>query len=520
MKAKNYITVMFLFLLIATPASFTQELTSIGLSPPPEGVTGEKEQETKVSMDFENAALKDILKAFSKQTGANFIASEDIEGKVVTVYLNNISIDAALSAILEANGLSYEEQKDNVFLIRKSGIEAISTITKVYKLNYMQVYDMDMKPEEEGFLETSPFRLPVETGGEEGGGGAATSAGGAGTGETHTNIIGIVKELLSPHGKVVANRRTNSLIVKDIPEVFLAIEDTIKALDVEPVQIMIQAEILETTLEGIKRVGIEYGTATQTAAVTYGDIVAGTTWPFTANIVKDLFRGALGDQDAAVTTAPANFTFGTLTAADTQIVLKLFANDDDTRLLSRPRVLTINNEPAVVKVSANTSIGQITTSVAETSQTIAAAERAETGVVLRVVPSVNEKGDIFMYLEPSIAKTQTSSFFSASYLDPQMRSAHSTVMVKDGETVVIAGLIETNNYKTTRKVPILGDIPIIGEIFKSRYKRDTDTEILIFVTPHIVKKRGDEFIVPDHILEREQIMQEALEKHSKKGEER
>jgi len=511
MKIKNFVTLILVFLLIVTPASFTQDLTGIGLGPPVKDVPGEKEDVIKVTMDFENAELKDILKAFSRQTGANFIASEDIEGKVITVYLNNVSIDAALSAILESNGLSYDRKKDNVFLITKSGLEPVKTITRVYKLNYIQVYDMDMKPENEGFLETTPFRLPV--GGEEETGGGGAPGAGAG-GETHKNIIEVMKTLMSSHGKIVANRRTNSLVIKDIPEVFDAIEKTIEALDVEPIQVMIQAEILETTLEGVKRIGVEYGTESQTASATYGDLVAGTTWPFTANFVKDLFRGALGDQDAAVTTSPTNFTFGTLTAADTQIILKLFANDEDTKLLSRPRILTINNEPAVVKISANTSIGQITTNVAETSATIEEAERVETGVVLKVVPSVNAKGDIFLYLEPSIARTQTSTFFTTSYLDPQIRSAHSTVMIRDGETVVIAGLIETNNWKTTRKVPILGDIPIIGELFKSRYKKDEDTEILIFVTPHIVKKRGDQYIIPDVILEREGMMQKALDKYS------
>lgn len=510
-KLKGWIIATSIVLLLGAPASFSGELSAMGENLASDGFLREKEK--RISMDFENAALKDMLKAFSRQAEVNFIASDIIEGKVITVYLNNVSIEEALSSILEANGLGYEKQEGNVYLIKPAGTAAIRTITRVYRLDYIQVYDMTLQTEGEGFISTAELTGEASAASNS----ATTSMIRPAGNEEAKNIITVIKSLLSTHGKVVANKRTNSLVITDIPGSFQAIEKTIKELDVEPIQIMIQAEIIETTTTALKRIGVEYGSLTQTAGFTYGDLVANTTFPLTANFVQDLFRGVLGGTGDA-TTSPDNFTWGTLTAADTAIVLKLISTDDDTKYLSRPRILTINNEPAIIKVSANTSIGVNTVNLSETQQTIETAERVETGVVLKAIPQVNDKGDIFMYLEPSIARAAISTFFSSQFMDPQVRSASSTVMVRDGETIVIAGLIKTDNFKTIRKIPFLGDIPVLGEIFKSGYKQTEDTEILIFVTPHIVKKRGDEYVIPEHVLERERIIRDTLERYGKKKE--
>jgi type II secretory pathway component GspD/PulD (secretin) len=172
-----------------------------------------------------------------------------------------------------------------------------------------------------------------------------------------------------------------------------------------------------------------------------------------------------------------------------EILMQLFQSNQDTKILSRPRVMTINNEPAIFKVASDTAIGTESVNVTQTQQTISQAERVETGVILKVIPQVNKNGDIFMYLEPSIATTQASTAFPTEFQDPQIRSSSSTVLVKNSDTIVVAGLIKTNNVETTQKVPFLGDIPLFGEAFRSRGRTAEDTEVLIFVTPHIVRKR-------------------------------
>lgn len=513
MKIKICVLISLLIMLVTASIGYMEEVGGI--------------DNVKISMDFENAALKDVLKAFSRQSGINFISSNVIEGKVVTVYLNNVSVEEALASILEANGLSYEKQAGNVYLIKPSGTEHIRTITRVFKLNYLQVYKMATP---EG---TSTSTSGITIIGEP----AIASAGSASTSQGQTqssssqtqstetekpkNIIDVIQSLMSKYGRIVADRRNNSLVITDIPGVFPAIESTLKALDVEPYQIMIQAEIIETTTNALKRIGVEYGSEAQLLKVTYtgsSNTTAGdanttnptfpTAFPFTENFIKDTYGTSLAQSGL--------FRYGTVRVADIDIVLKLFAQDEDTKYLSRPKIMTINNEPAIIKVSANTAIGVTSSSVTQTGQTISTAERAETGIILKVTPQVNNNGNIFMYIEPSVSRATASVFFTTQFMDPQYRTSASTVMVKDGDTVVIGGLIKSDNFKTTRKIPILGDIPIIGEPFKSHYKKAEDTELLIFVTPHVVKKRDGQYITPPELTEREHMLEKALSEHSQK----
>ncbi|MBN1354300.1 MAG: secretin and TonB N-terminal domain-containing protein [Candidatus Omnitrophica bacterium] len=525
MKTRICVLLILLSLSAYIPASYTQELTGISENKSAGGLSSGPVR--RVSVDFENAMLKDVLKVFSRQTGANFIASNVIENKTVTVYLSDVSIDEALSSILKANGLTYEKQGADIYLIKPSGDGVVETITKTIKLNYIQVYTLTQAYEEEGFAATSSsFSVFSEGASSESpessfGAPPALPAGpkeSAPGEKVAENIIDVIKSLMSKHGKIVADKRTNSLIITEIPERFEIIEKIIKELDIEPPQVLIQAELLETTTEALKRVGIEYGSLTETWSVKYG-IKSGsdesqrlqipTAWPFlTENFIKDAFGTSLMANAAL-------FNYGTITAGDMEIILKLIIQDQDTKYLSRPKILTLNNEPAVIEVSANTAIGTESTTISQTGDVLSKAERVKTGVILKVTPQVNPKNEIFMYLEPSVIRAQTSEFFSTTFLDPQVRSARSTVLVKDGDTVVIGGLIKTNNYKTMRKVPFLGDIPILGEPFKSSYKKIEDTELLIFITPHIVKKRGDALVMPPEIIKREETIKEAMQKYSK-----
>ncbi len=470
----------------------------------------------RVTMDFENADLKDALKAFSKQANINFIATDAIKNKKVTIFLNNVTIKDALTSILDANSLTYEKQGDNVYLIKPTGKRPIDTITRVYRLNYLQVYDMSLPQESQSGGGPTIVGSPAiaEAGsvvsqalGQE----QKNTAGGS---EKPKNIIEIVKSLLSKNGMIVADRRNNSLIITDIPEAFPHLETAIKELDVEPAQVMIEAQIIETTTNAIKRIGIEYGSETQTARVTWGtgtggqNMVAPVPFPMPQKFIKDAFQTNLAGSGL--------FRYGTLTAADTELVLKLLAQDEDTRYLSKPKIMTINNEPATIKITANTAIGVDSVSVTQTGQSISKAERYETGISLRVIPQVNQKGEIFLYVEPFVARAQASTFFTTQFMDPQKRSASSTVMVKDGNTVFIGGLIQTNNFKTNRKIPFLGDIPILGEPFKSRYRKADDSELIILITPHIVSKRDTEYVSPEDNTERGFMVQRTISNYEDK----
>jgi len=293
----------------------------------------------KVSMDFESADLKSVLKAFSMQTGINFIASDVIENKKVTVFLSRVSIKLALASILEANGLLYEMQGDNVYLIKPNGQALTKMVTKIFKLNYLQVSSMALaKDPMSGSSNVTIIGSASAV--------AAPPASKGPAGATNSNIVNIIQSLMTSSGKIVADIRNNSLVITDSPSIFPTIEATLKKLDVEPVQIMITAEIIETSTTALKRIGLEYGGEDSIITATYTAATLPTGIPFTESFIKDTYG-----QNLLNTGNPASipaFQYGTLSLGNTQIVLKLLATDSDTKYLSRPNIMTLNNETAII----------------------------------------------------------------------------------------------------------------------------------------------------------------------------
>ncbi|MBF0216955.1 MAG: hypothetical protein HQL30_08190 [Candidatus Omnitrophica bacterium] len=494
----------------------------------------------KISMDFENVSLKNVLKIFSRQTGINFIASNIIENKMVTIYFKDVSFEEALNSILSSNKLSYQKRGEKTYLIIQAPDRKLGLVTRIYKLKYLQVYDIT--DAEGNTSEASPSQstgggggLVSGKGGGGGGGGgmgdqsqggmaglsnavteginnAASSviegSGGGGGKSGGEGILKILQSLMSSSGQILTDRRSNSLVITDVSDVFEPIEKVIHDLDVPPIQVMIQAEIIETTTDALKRIGIEYGSETKTLGATFADQATSVGYPYTENFIKDTFGTSLLDS--------GTFTYGTLTQDEVAVVIKLLMTDSNTKYLSKPRIMTINNEPAEVNTSAKTAVGVTQTTVSgNNGNVLSQAERYDTGVTLKVVPNVNENGDIFMYIEPSISRAQTSSF-SNDYMDPLKRSSTSTVMIKEGDSVVIAGLIQTNKIETKRKVPFLGDIPFLGQAFKSDYNKVEETELIIFVTPYIVKKGEDRYVTPRGASLRDEVMEKTLMEYRNK----
>ena len=161
----------------------------------------------------------------------------------------------------------------------------------------------------------------------------------------------------------------------------------------------------------------------------------------------------------------------------------------DAKTLARPKIMTLNNETAEIKIATNEVISINTTNNGTGSvvQTTTSAERVETGVMLRVTPQINtDTGEITMYINPRVIDASASSF--ADFKDPEERSTKSTVRIKDGETVVIGGLIRNDKSVTLTKVPILGDIPVLGALFRQKSTdKNRERELLVFITPHIIK---------------------------------
>ncbi|MDD5618055.1 MAG: secretin N-terminal domain-containing protein [Candidatus Omnitrophica bacterium] len=396
----------------------------------------------KISLDLENAPLLSVLKIFSQQSGLNFIASQEVAGRSVTLYLENVPVRDALNKILETYNLTYElDENSNIFVVRElvAGPEKDKTVTKVYTLKYARV-------------NSSPLNKVSSN----------STAG--------SSLADALNNLLSPDGKISEDSRTNSLIITDLPERFARLEEMINKLDVPVPQVLIEAEIIDVKKTLTDQLGMQW------AGSLYTLTLAGRTglaFPFQSWHNRD--------EVTEITTGSISVPTDTASAT-----LQMLITDVDTKILARPRILTLSNETAEIKITGNNAVGTVTTIDSQSGIENTSAERYEIGVSLKVTPSVNvETGEITMVLEPTVSSADVS-VLGTSYYDPQERSAKTTVSVKSNDTVVIGGLLRKDLSDTRKKVPVLGDIPLAGMLFRHKSKSDQDRELLVFITPHII----------------------------------
>ncbi len=422
--------------------------------------------EQPISLDFKDVSLKDILKIFSIQSGLNFIASEVVRDRTFTLYLENVPVKDAMDKIFKANNLTYElDPESKIFIVKEWGKPTIETITRVFPLKYSRIPGSNLVKQISAAL------------------GATADKG----------IVEAVKLVMSEYGKITEDARTNSLIITDIPARFDLIEETIARLDVPIPQVLIEVEMLDVSKSSVDLLGVKFGT---TWLHLSGSETA-TTFPLGRRLAK---TGA----DAPT----KGFTTGILSTADLSVALQFLSTQSDTKYLARPRLLTLSNETAEIKITTNEAVGITRAKERETGYTTETAERVETGVSLKVTPQTNiETGDITLFIEPKVKEAKPGATFAGmTYKDPEERGTKSVVMIKDGQTIVIGGLLRREISTSLIKVPFLGDIPILGALFRHRsIEPNKERELLVFLTPHIVK---EEILVKvkekPEVLEREQ----------------
>ena len=419
----------------------------------------------KISMDLRDANLKDVLKIFSEQSGLNFIASEAIQDRRMTLFLDGVPLNDALKKIMAANNLTYDlDPGSNVFIVKETGQTELQLETRIYPLRYSR-------------LKTSNLQKHIDTGAESGAVGvAATASSSGGGGGGGVGIMDTLFKILTLNGKIVCDERTNSLIITDVRSQFDVIEKVLRLLDSPTPQVMIEVEMLDVSKRAIDEMGVE--TSSGLMSLTGGSV--DTRFP---NFYKK------NDVIVAGGTAPA-FQYGKLSAEMFGAVLEYLRTDTKTKFLARPRILTLSNETAEIKISTQEAIGEQTIQVTtgNTTQTQTGAERFETGVHLKVTPQIDiESGDITMFIVPTVTESRTGATFNGTtYRDPEVRTSVTTLRVRDGETIVVGGLLKDKNEKTIKKMPLLGDLPVIGLLFRHKDESSEERELLVFITPHIV----------------------------------
>lgn len=405
----------------------------------------------KISLDFEGANLINILKIFSQQSGLNFVAAQDVAGKVITLYLENVPLREALEKILNSHNLTYElDEGSNIFIVKELIKPPVETITKIYALKYARV-------------NSSPLNTASDT-----------SISG-------NSLQDVLSGRLSSYGKISEDIRTNSLIITDVPYAFEVIDDTIKKLDVPIPQVLIEVEIIDTTKSLVDHLGFTWS---QTGLLSY---------------ILPSYSGKLGMLGVEEFIKSDHVEHGTFrigpSTTSSAMNLKHLMTSSDTKILARPKILTLSNEKATIKITGDDAIGTIVSKDDEGNVESITAERAPIGVEMVVTPSVNvETGEITMVLEPKVTSAETSALVDDNgnfFKNPQERSAKVTLIVKNNQTIILGGLLRQDLDETKTKVPFLGDIPFLGALFRSRDKEtDKNREMLVFITPHIVDSTG------------------------------
>ena len=394
---------------------------------------------SRVSINFQNAKLVNAVRTLVSQDNLNLIMGDNIKGRV-TVNLEDVSLETALDAILYVNNYEWFVQ-DNIIIVQPMTTKKTLSgelLTRMFRLNYI---NGDMASE-------------------------------------------AVKEVLTPRGKIRAISSTAStnlepgekdiVLVTDLPSNFPLIDGVLKSLDIESDQVNIAVKFIETSLKHDEVIGINWDLREQMSIVKSMDTDTSTTF--------DLGYLTLGDQ---------TLNFATLSRPIVSAILSLLANDGSTKLLQEPQITTANNSPANILVGTTIPVlvPQGQGSVFGTNPYTY--ENQQVNISLDVLPRVNDADVIMMKID---AVVQDIIGFIGHDQRPMIstRATNTNVRVNNGETLLIGGLIFDSADEVNSKVPLLGDLPLIKRLFNYGSKDKEQRELLIFITPTIIRSGAQE----------------------------
>ena len=392
--------------------------------------------------------ILDFLKVLGVRSHRNIVPSSRVKG-AVTVNLFDVNFDEVLDAVLKANELVRVDEGPFIYIYtaKEHAVmeqQARQMVSRSYKLNYVK--PADAKDLIGALLsEGSVTTLSPEVGTEE---------------EGWTG--------------------TNCLVVRDYPEVLYEVERLLGDIDQRPLQVLVEATILTAQVHDNDELGIDF------------NALGGVNFEASGGVVGAIPAGQValnGTETSAGTGFAANVTGGGLSIgivnSNIGVFIRALETITDTVTLGNPKVLTLNRQQGQVKVGGEQ--GYLTTEVTatSTSQTV---ETLETGTILRFTPFVMDDGYIRMHLHPEDSTGEV--VLKGNFALPEKTTAEvsTDVLVQDGHTIVIGGLFRDTASITRAQVPLIGNLPGIGTLFRSTSDTNTKEELIFLITPHIVKE--------------------------------
>jgi type IV pilus assembly protein PilQ len=424
-----------------------------------------------VTLDFQNADIQNVLRIIADVSGLNIVTSDEVKGQI-TIRLKDVPWDQALDVVLESKDLS------------KMELGNVVRIAPADKIKAAQDRIIASQKTEEQLEPLYTIVIPVNF-------------------SKATEMINLLKGkeigIMTDRGSIVADSRTNVLIIKDTKKSVDAISTMIKRLDKPTPQVLIAARVVQADDSYSKSLGVAWGGMyrSQSGKSFFG--LTGNQSQLSAQPTSlfDSVTTPGGNPNWSSTTLPTpayavNFPsqaasgigiqLGRLagSAFDLDLRLTIGEGTGTIKVLARPKVVTLDNKKATIKQ------GEKYPYVVRNQEGQLSTELKDIDLVLEVTPRIAFDGSINMEI---VVKRNSLGAERNALGDPSIasREVQTEIMVKDGETAVIGGIIEEETHLTISQIPVLGDIPVIGWLFKSKETVKTKKELLIFITPQVLE---------------------------------
>ncbi len=442
-------------------------------------------------LDLKSMDILDVLKLISQKSGLNIIAGQDVRGRI-TVFLKDIEVLDALKIIVESYGWAYVKD-GSIFKVmtaaeyetkyeRKFGQ---NTETRIEQLLFAKASDVAtilnevksrvgkiIAEDKSGtvILIDEPRKLdameevikkidvPIQT--------EVFDLGYA----KAEDISNKISEVLTPAiGSMKFDERSNKVVISDTAQALAKIRKIINAFDEKDKQVLIEAKIIQIALNNEHKMGVDWE----------GMIRDFHSLDLTSNF------DVLSSTDKS-----GKLSIGTLASDDYTALIEALDTVGTTNILSSPRITAVNNKEAKILVGSTEPYVTTTTTTPSSGPTTTAesVNFIDVGVKLYVTPTIHDDSFVTMKIKPEVSSVTSNLTTSNNNTIPVVETseAETTVMVKNGVSIVIGGLIKEEKIKSSRKVPVLGDIPVMGFAFRSQDDEVSKTEIVIFLTPTII----------------------------------
>ena len=390
----------------------------------------------KISINFRNTPIEDVIRGLAEQANVDIIKSPDVTGSV-TATLTDVPLEEALNNILAAHEYGYVLTKNMIRIAPMAQIteRAERLVNRIYRINYADVIEVEEA----------------------------------------------LKKFISQKGSLSSNKGTSNIIVTDTETKIKAIDTFITEIDRITPQILVEVRIYDITSREKLDLGIEWEAGRDTTiSSTLGTNPTGKKLtPF----MKGNFDGGVNKAEDVT----AFFRWGILgDGLDIDMQLSAEHEKADAKLLANPRIMVLDNEEALFDIVTEEPYSETNVTGNTITETI---KFKEIGVKLVVTPHVTRDGMLRLKISPEFSVlVRHASFLNTTVPIIDKRKVNTIALVQDGHTVVLGGLRKKDVSKQVNKIPLLGDLPIIGGLFKFEGEDTAVNELVIFITPHIIEQ--------------------------------